>query len=95
MRYLASEVKLPHWVDTVGKSGYVDVRLLTADGFVFRFLTNLDRAHASTTPIFIAWMIGGSLFLLLIAIVFLRKPDQAYSQAGCRSTEFRDGTGRA
>jgi two-component system osmolarity sensor histidine kinase EnvZ len=72
MRYLASEVNLPHWVDTVGKSGYVDVRLLTADGFVFRFLTRLDRAHASTTPIFIAWMVGGSLFLLLIAIVFLR-----------------------
>jgi two-component system osmolarity sensor histidine kinase EnvZ len=72
MRYLTSDVGLPVWVDTVGKSGYVDVRLKTADGFVFRFLTNLDRAHASTTPIFIAWMVGGSLFLLLIAVVFLR-----------------------
>ncbi len=72
MRYLTSDVGLPVWIDTVGKSGYVDVRLRTPDGFVFRFLTNLDRAHASSLPIFIAWMVGGSLFLLLIAIVFLR-----------------------
>lgn len=72
MRYLASDVGMPHWVDTVGQSGYVDVRVKTADGFVFRFLTDLDRAHASTTPIFIAWMMGGSLFLLLIAVLFLR-----------------------
>lgn len=72
VRYLEGGVTLPLWVDTVGQSGYVDVRILTPDGFVFRFLTDLDRAHASTTPIFIAWMIGGSLFLLLIAVVFLR-----------------------
>lgn len=72
MRYLTNDVKLPVWIDTVGSSGFVDVRLKTQDGFVFRFLTDLDRAHASSTPIFIAWMIGGSLFLLLIAVVFLR-----------------------
>ena len=72
MRFLASDVGLPHWVDTVGQSGYVDVRVKTADGFVFRFLTDLDRAHASTTPIFIAWMLGGSMVLLTIAIIFLR-----------------------
>jgi len=72
VRYLETGVELPLWVDTVGQSGYVDVRILTSDKFVFRFLTDLDRAHASTTPIFIGWMVGGSLFLLLIAIVFLR-----------------------
>ncbi len=72
VRYLSNQVKLPLWVDTVGKSGYVDVRLRTADGFVFRFLTDLNRAHASTTPLFIASMVGGSLILLLIAIIFLR-----------------------
>lgn len=72
VRYLEDGITQPLWVDTVGKSGYVDIRVLTRDGFVFRFLTDMDRAHASTTPIFIAWMIGGSLFLLLIAVVFLR-----------------------
>ena len=72
MRYIANDVGLPHWVDTVGQTGYVDVRIKTPDGFVFRFLSDLDRAHASTRFIFIAWMIGGSIILLLIAVIFLR-----------------------
>lgn len=72
VKYLAEGVGMPQWVDTVGQTGYVDVRLRTADGFVFRFLTDMDRAHASSRQIFLAWMLGGSIVLLTIAVIFLR-----------------------
>lgn len=92
MRYIANDVGLPHWVDTVGQTGYVDVRIQTADGFVFRFLTDLDRAHASTRVIFIAWMIGGSIILLLIAIIFLRNQIKPIVQLANAAQSF--GMGR-
>ena len=92
VRYIGSAVGLPHWVDTVGQTGYVDVRIKTADGFVFRFLTNMDRAHASSTPIFIAWMMGGSLILLLIAIIFLRNQIKPIVQLAEAAQSF--GMGR-
>ncbi|MEE4237974.1 MAG: ATP-binding protein [Anderseniella sp.] len=92
MRYIATDVGLPHWVDTVGQTGYVDVRIKTPDGFVFRFLSDLDRAHASTRFIFIAWMIGGSLILLLIAIIFLRNQIKPIVQLADAAQSF--GMGR-
>ncbi len=92
MRYIANDVGLPHWVDTVGQTGYVDVRIKTPDGFVFRFLSDLDRAHASTRFIFIAWMIGGSIILLLIAVIFLRNQIKPIVQLAEAAQSF--GMGR-
>jgi two-component system, OmpR family, osmolarity sensor histidine kinase EnvZ len=92
MRYIAIDVGLPHWVDTVGQTGYVDVRIKTPDGFVFRFLSDLDRAHASTRFIFIAWMIGGSVILLLIAVIFLRNQIKPIVQLSDAAESF--GMGR-
>lgn len=92
VRYVGQAVGLPIWVDTVGQTGYVDVRVKTEGGFVFRFLTNMDRAHASTTPIFIGWMMGGSLFLLIIAVIFLRNQIKPIVQLADAAQSF--GMGR-
>ncbi len=92
VRYMGQQISMPYWVDTLGQTGYVDVRVRTPDGYVFRFLTDMDRAHASSTPIFIAWMVGGSLILLLIAIVFLRNQIKPIVQLSNAAESF--GMGR-
>lgn len=72
-KFVARFVARPFWVDTLGKSGYVDIRVRTSDGTVFQFVTNQRRASPSNSHIFLVWMVGSSLFLLLVAVVFLRK----------------------
>jgi len=72
-RYVAHYVKKPFWLDTLGHSGFVDTRILVDKGVVFRFLTDQERAYASNTHIFLLWMLGSSLALLAVAIIFLRK----------------------
>ncbi len=72
-KYITRYSGKPFWLDTLGQSGYVDVRIKADDGTVFRFLTNQDRASASNTHIFLLWMVGSALVLLTVAVLFLRK----------------------
>jgi two-component system osmolarity sensor histidine kinase EnvZ len=72
-KYIVRYTGKPFWIDTLGKSGFVDVRVQADDGVIFRFLTNQDRASASNTHIFLLWMVGSALVLLFVAILFLRK----------------------
>ncbi len=72
-RYVAMFVKKPFWLDTIGHTGFVDTRILVDKGVVFRFLTDQERAYASNTSIFLLWMVGSSLVLVVVAIIFLRK----------------------
>jgi two-component system osmolarity sensor histidine kinase EnvZ len=60
-------------VDTIGQPGYIDVRIDLSDGLTLRLLTKEERAAASSTPIFLTWLIGSALVLIGVAIVFLRK----------------------
>ena len=71
-RYVAWFVKKPFWIDTIGHSGFVDTRIQVDKDVVFRFLTDQERAYASNTSIFLSWMVGSSLVLLAVAIIFLR-----------------------
>ena len=71
-RYVAMFVKRPFWIDTIGHSGFVDTRIQVDKDVVFRFLTDQERAYASNTSIFLSWMVGSSLVLLVVAIIFLR-----------------------
>lgn len=71
--YLQLRVDKPITVDTIGSTGYIDVRIKLDDNLVLRLLINEDRASASSTPIFLTWLVGSSLVLLTVAIMFLRK----------------------
>ncbi len=63
----------PFWLDTIGQSGYVDIRIQVDKGLIFRFLTPQSRAYASSTGIFLTWMAGTSFVLLILAVIFLHK----------------------
>jgi two-component system osmolarity sensor histidine kinase EnvZ len=86
----------PYWIDTVGKSSLVEVRVKSGRD-VIRVVARRNQAYASNSHIFLAWMVGTSLVLLTIAVLFLRNQirpiltlaDAAEAFGKGREVEFR------
>ncbi|MHB2167081.1 ATP-binding protein [Alsobacter sp. R-9] len=70
-RELRQQIGRPFWIDTVGRSNLVEIRIQLDKG-VLRVLTRRSQAYASNSHIFLMWMVGTSLVLLGIAVIFLR-----------------------
>jgi two-component system osmolarity sensor histidine kinase EnvZ len=68
---ITKQINRPFWLDTVGNSNIVEIRIQLEDK-VLRVFARRSQAYASNTHIFLIWMVGTSLVLLLIAIPFLR-----------------------
>jgi two-component system osmolarity sensor histidine kinase EnvZ len=68
---LRRQIKRPFWIDTVGRSALVEIRV-QLDNAVMRVLAPRNAAYASNSEIFLMWMVGTSLVLLTVAILFLR-----------------------
>ena len=80
---ITKQIGRPFWIDTVGNSNLVEIRI-QLDGKVLRVLARRSQAYASNTHIFLLWMVGTSLVLLFIAILFLRnqiRPIQKLAEA--------------
>lgn len=68
---ITRQINRPFWIDTVGESKVLEVRI-QLENKVLRAFIRRNQAYASNTHIFIVWMVGTSLVLLMIAIPFLR-----------------------
>ncbi|MGZ5836669.1 MAG: ATP-binding protein [Xanthobacteraceae bacterium] len=68
---LRKQIGRPYWIDTVGKSALVEIRI-QLDNVVMRVFARRNAAYASNSEIFLLWMVGTSLVLLAVAILFLR-----------------------
>jgi two-component system osmolarity sensor histidine kinase EnvZ len=68
---LRKQIGRPFWIDTVGKSALVEVRV-QLDNTVMRVFARRSAAYASNSEIFLLWMVGTSLVLITVAIIFLR-----------------------
>ena len=68
---LRKQISRPFWIDTVGKSTLVEIRI-QLDDTVMRVFARRGAAYASNSEIFLLWMVGTSAVLLSVAIVFLR-----------------------
>ena len=68
---IRKQIGRPFWIDTVGKSALVEVRIQLDDA-VMRVFARRSAAYASNSEIFLLWMVGTSLVLLTVAILFLR-----------------------
>ena len=68
---ITRQINRPYWIDTVGNSNIVEVRIKLDDA-VLRVFARRSQAYASNTHIFLLWMGGTSLVLLSIAVAFLR-----------------------
>ncbi len=83
---LTQQINKPFWIDTVGNSDLLEIRIkLEKD--VLRVFVRRNQAYASNTHIFLLWMVGASVVLLIIAILFLRnqiRPIQRLAEAAER-----------
>ncbi|WP_223385646.1 ATP-binding protein [Oricola cellulosilytica] len=80
---ITRQIGRPFWIDTVGNSNLVEIRIQLEDK-VLRVIARRSQAYASNTHIFLLWMVGTSLVLLFIAILFLRnqiRPIQKLAEA--------------
>lgn len=68
---ITRQINRPFWIDTVGNSNIVEVRI-QLENKVLRVFVRRSQAYASNTHIFLMWMVGTSVVLLMIAIPFLR-----------------------
>jgi two-component system osmolarity sensor histidine kinase EnvZ len=68
---LRKQIGRPFWIDTVGRSALVEIRI-RLDDRVMRVFARRSAAYASNSEIFLLWMVGTSLVLLTVAILFLR-----------------------
>jgi two-component system osmolarity sensor histidine kinase EnvZ len=68
---LRKQIGKPFWIDTVGKSALVEIRVQLDDA-VMRVFARRSAAYASNAQIFLIWMVGTACVLLFIAIIFLR-----------------------
>ncbi len=68
---LRRRIDRPIWVDTVGQSKFVEIRV-ALEKSTLKFLAYRNHTYASNSHIFVLWMIGSSTVLLGIALLFLR-----------------------
>jgi two-component system osmolarity sensor histidine kinase EnvZ len=68
---LRKQIGRPFWVDSVGKSALVEIRI-QLDDTVMRVFAPRRAAYASTAQISLLWIVGTSGVLLFVAIIFLR-----------------------
>jgi two-component system osmolarity sensor histidine kinase EnvZ len=70
-REISRQIAKPFWIDTVGRSALVEIRI-KLDNTVMRVFAPRNAAYASNSEIFLFWMVGTSLVLLGVAVLFLR-----------------------
>lgn len=70
-RQLDDRLARDYWFNTSSWPGYIEVRVQMDDGALV-LLPLRDRVFATTGPVFVLWLIGATLLLGWIAIVFMR-----------------------
>jgi len=76
--------------DTQRYPDHVDVRMQLRDG-VLRLLIPRARVTASSADIFVLWMIGSSLVLITIAVLFLRNQVKPIERLASAAESFGKG----
>src|SRR6266705_6571020 len=68
---LGRQIGRSFWIDTVGRSNVVEIRIQLDDA-VMRVFAQRSAAYASNSEIFLFWMVGTSSILLIVSVLFLR-----------------------
>jgi two-component system, OmpR family, osmolarity sensor histidine kinase EnvZ len=70
-RSLQQDIGRDVWYDSTCPGTQVIIRVPTAEG-VLQLKAYRDRVQARSGPLFVAWIAGATLFLVVISIVFIR-----------------------
>ena len=93
-RTLPSEIKTqvrePFWLDTVGRSGLMEIRVDLGDR-VLRLVTRRSLAYEANAHIFVLWMLGAMIVLLAVAIIFLRNQIRPILRLALAAEDFGKG----
>jgi two-component system, OmpR family, osmolarity sensor histidine kinase EnvZ len=89
---ITRQIGKPFWIDTVGRSNILEIRIQLADN-VLRVFAPRSQTYASNSLVFISWMVATSAILLAIAIVFLRNQIRPILRLTAAVDDF--GKGRA
>ncbi|MEQ8322807.1 MAG: ATP-binding protein [Rhodospirillales bacterium] len=89
---MRSFVNKPFTLDTTSLERDVAIEVQLADG-VLRVVTTRKRLFSSTTYVFVIWMIGTSLILFAVAMVFMRNQVKPIRRLATAADDF--GKGRA
>jgi two-component system osmolarity sensor histidine kinase EnvZ len=87
---IARLIDKPFWIDTVGDSNLVEIRV-QLDKAVMRVFARRSQTYASNSHIFLIWMVGTSLVLLGIAILFLRNQIKPILRLAAAADAFGKG----
>ena len=69
---IRKQIGLPFWIDTVGRSSIVEIRIELPDSNIMRVFAQRADVYDPNSWIFLVWMVATSLVVLAIAIGFLR-----------------------
>lgn len=89
-REISRQIARPFWVDTVGRSNLIEIRVPVENG-VLRAITHRNQAYASNSHIFIVWMVSASLVLLAVAVAFLRNQIRPILRLARAAEDFGKG----
>lgn len=92
IRALSERVRKPFQIDTQSMERDVIVDVQMAEG-VLRVITPRKRLFSSTTYVFVIWMVGTSLLLFAVAVIFMRnqvKPIRRLAEAADNFGKGRD-----
>ena len=87
---LSERLDAPFWFDTTRYPAFVDIRVATPQG-VLRVIAPRDRAFATQGHIFLLWMVGATLLLTGVAILFIRNQVRAIERLADAADAFGRG----
>jgi two-component system, OmpR family, osmolarity sensor histidine kinase EnvZ len=84
------QIHRPFWIDTVGRSGLMEIRVDLGDS-VLRMFAHRSLAYEPNVHIFILWMLGAAVALLAVAILFLRNQIRPILRLAGAAEDFGKG----
>ncbi|WP_321339023.1 ATP-binding protein [Breoghania sp.] len=87
---IRAQIGRPFWIDTVGRSQFVEIRIQLKENML-RVITRRSQTYASNSHIFLVWMVGTSLVLLAVALLFLRNQIRPIQQLANAMESFGKG----
>ena len=87
---LSDRLDDPFWFDTTRYPAYVDIRVKVKQG-VLRIIAPRDRAFATQGHIFVLWMVGATVILTAIAVLFIKNQVRAIERLASAAEAFGRG----
>ena len=84
------QINRPFWIDTVGRSSIIEIRI-QLESNVMRIFMRRSQAYASNSHIFLVWMLGSSLVLIGVAVLFLRNQIRPIQKLAAAAEAFGKG----